>query len=153
MALGKQMCVPRIGEGHRNLFQTAMNKKGHILIVDDNDYIHEDIEYILTDNNSDEELNNLKSSLFGNGKENTKPGKQISYDIDHAYQGEEALEMVEKAQQTDDPYSLIFMDVRMPPGMDGIETIQKIWERYPYIENLYGLFWNDIIDSLGNYCS
>ncbi len=132
-----------------------MNKKRHILIVDDNDSIHQDIEYILTDNDTDEELNNLRSSLFGNGKENTNPGKQIFYDIDHAYQGEEALEMVETAQQTGNPYSLIFMDVRMPPGMDGIETIKKIWDRYPYIEMVictaYSDYsWGEIIDNLGN---
>lgn len=134
-----------------------MGKKRHILIVDDNDSIHEDIEYILSNNSDegDEELYDLKSSLFGDSKENSKPGKQITYDIDHAYQGEEALEMVEKAQQTEDPYALIFMDVRMPPGMDGIETIQRIWERYPYIEMVictaYSDYsWDEIIDNLGN---
>jgi signal transduction histidine kinase/AmiR/NasT family two-component response regulator len=134
-----------------------MNKKRHILVVDDNDAIHEDIEYILTSNNSDEELQYLEASLFGgnNGKENTNPGKGITYDIDHAYQGEEALEMVRKAQESEYPYSLIFMDVRMPPGMDGIETIQKIWDQYPYIEMVictaYSDYsWDEIIDCLGN---
>src|SRR3989442_8479086 len=39
--------------------------------------------------------------------------------------------MAVQADLTDNPYLLAFVDVRMPPGMDGIRTIKKIWEHVP----------------------
>ncbi|MEZ4483397.1 MAG: hypothetical protein R2864_01970 [Syntrophotaleaceae bacterium] len=50
------------------------------------------------------------------------------YEIDFATQGEEALAMVEQARDDGRPYALAFVDGRMPPGWDGIETIQHLWE-------------------------
>ena len=50
---------------------------------------------------------------------------------DHAFQGNDALKMVEEAETSENPYALIFVDVRMPPGWDGIETIRRIWEKFP----------------------
>jgi YesN/AraC family two-component response regulator len=42
--------------------------------------------------------------------------------------------MVRNAEAEKFPYSVIFMDVRMPPGMDGIRTIEKIWSEFNEIE-------------------
>jgi two-component system, sensor histidine kinase and response regulator len=52
------------------------------------------------------------------------------FEIDSAYQGEEGLELIEKSLQEKRPYSLAFVDVRMPPGWDGVQTVRKIWEKY-----------------------
>ena len=62
--------------------------------------------------------------------------------------------MIEQAETEGAGYSLVFMDVRMPPGLDGIKTIGKIWERYPSMEivicTAYSDYsWVDIIDILG----
>ncbi|MCW9048575.1 MAG: response regulator [Gammaproteobacteria bacterium] len=62
--------------------------------------------------------------------------------------------MIEKAELEGEGYSLVFMDVRMPPGLDGIKTISKIWEQYPSMEivicTAYSDYsWVDIIDILG----
>lgn len=115
-------------------------KTARILIVDDNQDIHEDIKNILNPariNHQDSEMQLLKDELFGDDDQNaSKTDKSISihYQIDDAYQGDEAIKMVMKADQDKEPYSLIFMDVRMPPGMDGVQTIEKIWNINPYIE-------------------
>lgn len=115
-------------------------KTARILIVDDNQDIHEDIKNILNPtriNHQDSEMQLLKDELFGDDDQSvSKPDKSISihYQIDDAYQGDEAIKMVLKADREREPYSLIFMDVRMPPGMDGVQTIEKIWGINPYIE-------------------
>lgn len=136
-----------------------MAKNRHILLVDDNESIHDDIVSILNgQEEADEELINMESELFGSFSSPSRgesTGPLEMYDIDHAYQGDEAIEMVEQAQESAYPYSLIFMDVRMPPGMDGIQTIQQIWSNYPYVEMVictaYSDYsWDEIIDSLGN---
>ncbi|WP_445664957.1 response regulator [Fodinibius sp. AD559] len=130
----------------------------HILLVDDNESIHEDIESILSNSVSkeDEELKGIEDELFGSSpNEQEKAANLVNYEIDHAYQGKEAVEMVSKAHETGNPYALIFMDVRMPPGMDGIETIKQIWEDYPYTEivicTAYSDYsWDKIVSNLGN---
>ena len=78
-----------------------------------------------------------------------------AYVVDSAFQGEEALEMVQKSELQNAPYSLVFMDIRMPPGWDGIETIRRIWEQYPHIEMVictaYSDYsWEEILNKIGN---
>lgn len=130
----------------------------HILLVDDNESIHEDIKSILSNSISkqDEELKGIEDQLFGNSSDEQETAiSRIDYEIDHAYQGKEAVKMVEKAHEAGKPYSLIFMDVRMPPGMDGIQTIKEIWKDYPYTEivicTAYSDYsWDKIVSNLGN---
>lgn len=138
-----------------------MDKKlGKILIADDNKDIHEDIRYIL-DSSSEEiedyqETRLLKKELFG---ESSIPGRNeptvdVKYRIDDAFQGEEAVRMAQLAVNAGDPYSLIFMDVRMPPGIDGIEAIEQIWKIDPDVEvvicTAYSDYsWDKIVLKLG----
>ncbi|NLK87226.1 MAG: EAL domain-containing protein [Clostridiaceae bacterium] len=132
-----------------------------ILIADDNKDIHDDIKYILETSSGYmedyQETKLLKEELFGESRQSpaNKAVIDIKYDIDDAYQGNEAIEMVSRAREAGEPYSLIFMDVRMPPGMDGIETIEKIWE----IDRDVGVVictaysdysWDQIISKLGH---
>ena len=118
-----------------------------ILIVDDNAAIHEDFTKILP--NQPEELDSfddLEKGLFGDMEDyDAAPSgpDPAYYELSHAYQGEEAFKLVEKAESENKPFSLIFMDVRMPPGWDGIETIKKIWERWPEIEMVICTAYSD----------
>jgi len=111
-------------------------QKRRILIVDDNTAIHEDFKQILSPQKciNITEMVQLEKELFDNTVEMTIPVNEGIYEIDDAYSGEEAFELVEKAECDNRQYLVIFMDVRMPPGMDGIDTIQKIWKSYPDIE-------------------
>lgn len=135
-----------------------MEHKKHILLVDDNESIHEDIESILSKNKNEpsQDLQQIEDSLFGSTSTDVADViSEIDYQIDHAYQGEEAIKMVDEAQKNDNPYSLVFMDVRMPPGMDGIQTIQKIWDKHPYTEMVictaYSDYsWDEIVNNLGS---
>ncbi|MEX0778371.1 MAG: response regulator [Balneolales bacterium] len=127
----------------------------HILIVDDNESIHQDIEAILASPSdaTDVQLAEMESELFGD-TEVIRNSEPIQYEIDHAYQGEEGFEKVKKAEEDGHPYSLIYMDVRMPPGIDGIQAIQKIWGKYPHVEvvisTAYSDYsWDQIIRRLG----
>ena len=135
-----------------------MKNRQRILLVDDNEAIHEDIESILSinKNNSDMELRQMEDDLFG-ATTVAEPDvlAETLYEIDHAYQGEEAIRMVDEAVEDGDPYSLIFMDVRLPPGMNGIEAIQKIWEKHPYTEIVIctayrDYSWDQIVRNLGH---
>lgn len=99
-----------------------------ILVVDDNRAIHDDFRKILgPPPPEDSDLEDIEARLFG------MPQK-VWYEIDCASQGAEALQKVEQALAEGRPYSVAFMDVRMPPGWDGIETTGRLWEVSPRLQ-------------------
>ena len=128
-----------------------MQGSARILVVDDNQAIHSDYKKILQPELSSAEFDALEAQIFG------KPevqADQLKFEIDSAFQGQEGLEMVKRACKEGRPYSLAFVDVRMPPGWDGIETVEKIWRVDPYLQvvicTAYSDYsWNDIIQKLG----
>jgi two-component system sensor histidine kinase/response regulator len=100
-----------------------------ILIVDDNPGIHEDFKKILVQT---KRRNNIKEILFG--KDQADSSIFPDFQIDSAFQGPEALEFVKKSRAVHRPYSLAFVDVRMPPGWNGINTIKYLWEIDPNLQ-------------------
>ncbi|MDO7899567.1 putative bifunctional diguanylate cyclase/phosphodiesterase [Pseudomonas citrulli] len=101
-----------------------------ILVVDDTPAIHQDFRKILSAGSSgDDSLDDTESLLFGTPQV-TRP----QFQIDSAYQGEEALELVKRAQAEGQPYALVFADMRMPPGWDGLQTIERLWEADPRLQ-------------------
>ncbi len=130
-----------------------------ILIVDDNPAIHEDLREVLCPNKLtviDKETTALEKELFSDDEDKASFEPYFpNYIMDDAFQGDEAIAMVEKAERERDPYSLIFMDVRMPPGIDGIQTIHEIWKKYPDIEIIIctafsDYSWDQILEKLGS---
>jgi PleD family two-component response regulator len=124
-------------------------ENNRILIVDDNEAIHEEIKKILNSPSTSPE-DELTSQ-----KEKAAENIIIEYQIDDAYQGEEAVVMVQKAETRNRQYALIFIDVRMPPGINGIETIERIWKINPYIEvvicaAISDNLWEEIINKTGH---
>lgn len=121
-----------------------------LLIVDDNQAIHEDFKKILTA--PDEAgFEGMEAELFDDA-----PAVQRGpdYELNSAYQGQEALTMVEKALAEGRPYTLAFVDVRMPPGWDGVETTARIWQASPYMQIIlctaYSDYsWEDVHFKLG----
>ncbi len=104
-----------------------------ILLVDDNPAIHEDFRKVLLDSqNRNDALDDAEAMLF---EEKPKPKREPTrFSVDSASQGQEALEKVKTAIAEGQPYALAFVDVRMPPGWDGVETIEKLWEVYPSLQ-------------------
>ncbi len=101
-----------------------------ILIVDDTASIHQDFRKILcADPNGEPSLESLEETLFG-----TTTKARQAYELDSAYQGQEALALVNKALADQAPYALAFIDMRMPPGWDGLQTIEQLWEVDPRLQ-------------------
>ena len=131
---------------------TEIVKKSHrILVIDDNPRIHEDIRKILCPTTAPSDLADDEAVIFGV----TAPVTELSdFEIDSAYQGRDGLALVEKGLAEARPYSMAFVDVRMPPGWDGIETIQHIWKCHPDLQVVICTAysdhsWDEIIRQLG----
>jgi len=113
-----------------------------ILIVDDNPSIHEDFRKILgAKTAAQSHLEDVESALFGNKTDSSDD--RTGFRIDSAHQGQEAFEKVKKSVAEGDPYVLAFVDVRMPPGWDGIETLDNIWRAAPELQAVICTAYSD----------
>src|SRR5688572_12497433 len=125
-----------------------------ILVIDDNHAIHDDFRKILAPERiASSKLDELESSLFDTPREPKRP-ELPSFTISSAFQGQEGLERVRQALAEGRPYAMAFVDVRMPPGWDGIETTSRLWEACPDLQvvicTAYSDYsWDEMIDKVG----
>ena len=127
------------------------DKSPRILIIDDNPNIHHDFELILQGKVENSELEASEAFLYGAEVKaaDPKPG----YRIEHAFCGMEGVEKVKEAIAEGTPYALAFVDIRMP-GIDGVETIERIWSFDRHVETVictaYADYnWDDLAKRLG----
>lgn len=131
---------------------SAMDNR-RILMIDDNESIHEDFRKIfLSGSDADEELEDLRGAFLG---EEAGPKTAPTYDLGFALQGQEGWRMACEAVETGRPFAMAFVDGRMPPGWDGIKTIQHLWDADPDLQVVICTAYSDysleeIIEHLGN---
>ena len=103
-----------------------------VLIVDDNPAIHDDFRKILRGSADDHsELLAAERMLLG---ETAPAAARPTFELDTALQGQEGVARVRQALAEQRPYAMAFIDMRMPPGWDGLETIQRLWEVDPHVQ-------------------
>lgn len=101
-----------------------------ILVIDDNQAIHRDFRKILAPA-IDDALAAAETALF-----DTAQDQPPQYEIDYALQGAQGLELARGALREKRPYAMAFVDMHMPPGLDGLETIAKLWEWDAHIQTV-----------------
>ena len=123
-----------------------------ILIIDDNPDVHRDFKTILLEEQANTKLDSPDAKLFGRSACKSTPKNK--YELDFASQGKEGHEKIKQALSQNRPYELAFVDMRMPPGWDGLVTIEHIWKTDPNIQvvicTAYSDYsWEDISQQLG----
>ena len=130
----------------------SLEKNRRILVIDDNRKIHEDFRKILVaPRTASTALADMEAVLF---EENKLSRQATEYEIDSAYQGEEGFALVEQSRQGHRPYAVAFVDMRMPPGWDGVETVQRIWGVDPDLQVVIctaysDCSWDDMMEKVG----
>lgn len=105
-----------------------------ILLIDDNAAIHGDIRKVLGGEGRDlgrAALALLEADIFGDAIQDVA---RPSFEIHSAYQGREGVEMARTALARGEPYAVSFVDMRMPPGWDGLKTIEELWKADPNLQ-------------------
>jgi diguanylate cyclase (GGDEF)-like protein len=103
--------------------QESLNQR--ILVIDDNRAIHDDFRKILTRaEDSEAALAAAERAIFG---ESDSVVARPTFEVDSAMQGKDGVECIRDALAAGRPYAVAFVDMRMPPGWDGLQTIEKIW--------------------------
>ena len=93
-----------------------------VLVVDDQREIHQDFEEMLTPDLTDASTDDLAKAFASEVDESFLPKFQLL----HAGSGAEAYNMIKTAIEANHPIAVAYIDIRMPPGMDGIETTRRI---------------------------
>ena len=112
-----------------------------ILVIDDNPAIHQDFQKILAPGPPNASLLTARAKLFG--KQEPLNDQPMSFQVESAEQGQIGHAMVQHAIQRNRPYAVAFVDMRMPPGWDGVETIEHIWAIDPHIQMVICTAYSD----------
>ena len=127
----------------------TMKQNRRVLLVDDTPAIHEDFRKILAGDAMAIDMDEDEAILF----DAPAPTESVRYDLDSAYQGAEAIDKIRVSLLADLPYATAFIDIRMPPGLDGVETIELLWQEDPALQvvlcTAYSDYsWTDILTRL-----
>ena len=129
-----------------------------VLVVDDMPAIHEDFRKILTQADGQPAgqaaMDALEAELFDAPAGRADNAAPSAFVLDSALQGREALDRVVSAGAEGRPYALAFVDMRMPPGWDGVETIERLWQVDPALQVVIctaytDYAWEDVLRRLG----
>jgi CheY-like chemotaxis protein len=96
-----------------------------VLVVDDDPEILRIFKSVLQPQQSNGESNPLTALLKPTSPEESEQHPRC-FKVDTAQQGEEGFRMVQNAIDKGLPYSVMFTDMRMPPGWDGVKTAQEV---------------------------
>jgi CheY-like chemotaxis protein len=110
------------------------DRNNRILIIDDNEAIHQDYRKILTRRAEDGHLSRAMEGMFDDDPPASAEAELPVYELTHANQGKVGFELVRVAAEAGRPFAMAFVDMRMPPGWNGVETIKHIWQADSEIE-------------------
>jgi len=105
-----------------------------ILVVDDNPGIHDDFRKILLGNGVHNPALDAAEAILFDDPAAAARQHRVAFVVESAYQGHEAVEKMKASIEEGRPFALAFVDVRMPPGWDGIETIAELWKIAPALQ-------------------
>jgi CheY-like chemotaxis protein len=122
-----------------------------VLVIDDEPGVHEDFIKVLGAPPVDSHLEALEAQLFDRSP---PAGDALGFEIASAYQGKEGVEMARSAASGGQPFTVAFVDMRMPPGWDGLQTVKALWEVDPRVQVVFctaysPYSWPEILQQLG----
>jgi diguanylate cyclase (GGDEF)-like protein len=126
---------------------------GRILVIDDNPAIHDDFAKILVPSGgNDAGMSRIEKILFGDDDSVPVPP---TFELQFAPQGADGVQLARAALAAGRPFALAFIDMRMPPGWDGLETIQHLWKADPDVQVVVcsahsDYDWSDFFERLGH---
>ncbi len=131
------------------------NSQRRILVIDDNAAIHLDFRKVLgaqAEHSAQAALDLLEADLFG---DTVAAATRPNFEIDSAHQGQEGVAMATQALGEGRPYSMAFVDMRMPPGWDGLKTIEHLWAVDPDVQVVIcsahtDYDWTEVVQRLGH---
>ena len=115
-----------------------------VLVADDDEYVLECYREAFS---GDEQTNQMKAldalaaELFDTS---TDVKEEPKFRIVACNQGEDAIKVAEAAREGGEPFDVVILDVRMPPGIDGVEAGSQIRKSDPDVEIVFVTGFSDV---------
>ena len=103
-----------------------LDRNTRVLIVDDQHDIHIDFQEILNQRNRETDSDDLAEAFLPVDSTPSPTHYRPTFELSHAFSGDEAYRVVKAAMKANRPFAVAYIDIRMPPGMDGIEAVRRI---------------------------
>jgi diguanylate cyclase (GGDEF)-like protein len=143
--------------------QKSETTSRRILIVDDQQHIHDTFVRVFNNRSATDDgaLDDFEAMFLDDDSPADRPNavrsaadQRPDYALDHAHSGEAAVEKVRHSLRETTPYSVAFVDMRMPNGLDGLETTEAIWEIDPNVQVIICTAysdhtWDEVLNRLG----
>jgi two-component system sensor histidine kinase/response regulator len=149
-------CLTADAKGGNIMKRDIKDMRSRVIVIDDNPDIFEVFCEILCKENHPQPLDEIETDLFGHNHYPYPAGSSsmFNFELVYASQGQEGAERIWQACEEGNPFSLAFVDMRMPPGWNAIETVKHIWKIDPYIQvvicTAYADYsWEEIVRHLG----
>ena len=115
-----------------------------VLIADDDEHILDAYREAFSEPDSTREmraLDELAAELFDPDEDNDA---EPTFDVVACSQGDDAVSLAEQAANDGDPFDVVILDVRMPPGIDGVEAGSAIRKMDPDVEIVFVTGYSDV---------
>lgn len=86
-------------------------------------------------------FDSLADELFGS---QAAPDPSIAFELVECQQGDEAVDAAEKARNRESPFHVVVLDVRMPPGINGVEAGERIRRLDPEVPIVFVTGYSDV---------
>ena len=131
--------------------------RARVLIVDDEESIHEDYRRSLERRAGSQRFDELRSAVLG-ASSDPRPHDDtpdVEFELVHATDGESAVESARCMKDRGERFAVAFVDMRMASGQDGIETARALREIDPEIPlvvcTAYSDYtWDTVLRGIGN---
>ena len=121
-----------------------MEINNRILVIDDEQKVLDAfVSVFSSQNNTQHKI--LEFILPEQSVDNIRPlGSRRSFQFNTALQGEAGFLKIKQSLSQKHPYSVVFIDMRMPPGWNGQQTVRAIREIDPHIQIVIVTAYSDI---------
>ncbi|MEQ1630793.1 MAG: response regulator [Planctomycetota bacterium] len=116
-----------------------MLRTPRILVVDDDPAIRETYRRILAAAPADSALDAARAALF----DEVQAEQVFAPELTLVDQGQAAIAAV-AAASPDAPFAMAFVDMRMPPGIDGVTTVEHLWQLDPELQIVIASAYTDV---------
>jgi len=115
-----------------------------VLIADDDEHILQAYREAFSDTESTQEMRALDALAAELFESSDVTDEEPHFDVVACSQGNDAIDLAKQAANDGHPFDVVILDVRMPPGIDGVEAGCQIRELDPDVEIVFVTGFSDM---------
>ena len=115
-----------------------------VLIADDDEHVLRAYREAFCEREETQEMRTLDTLAAELFELDEGVSEQPQFDVVACSQGDDAILMARQASDEGRPFDVVILDVRMPPGIDGVETGSEIRKLDPDVEIVFVTGYSDV---------